>query len=174
VLTAILVAPTLEQDCAVCKDQFKLGTDDPDEQVVITLPCKHPFHEPCIMPWLQSSGTCPVCRHALVPQPEQHGSPPRSGSGSGSGGPGSPGRPTANPGPSNTTGLTGGLFQALFGNLASHNHSNNSNDNGGRSTNGDPSRSTQVAESSRPHTTSDPSNRSNRDPRPGPWSEDLD
>ncbi|KAG6813215.1 hypothetical protein H0H92_013102 [Tricholoma furcatifolium] len=53
---------TLEKDCAVCKEQFKLETEDPDEQIVVTLPCKHPFHEPCILPWLKSSGTCPVCR----------------------------------------------------------------------------------------------------------------
>lgn len=46
----------------MCKEQFQLGTEDPDEQIVVTLPCKHPFHEPCIMPWLKSSGTCPVCR----------------------------------------------------------------------------------------------------------------
>ncbi|KAF5385369.1 hypothetical protein D9615_001229 [Tricholomella constricta] len=50
-------SPMLEKDCAVCKDQFKLETDDPDEQVVVTLPCKHAFHEPCILPWLKSSDT---------------------------------------------------------------------------------------------------------------------
>ncbi|EIN13896.1 hypothetical protein PUNSTDRAFT_58218, partial [Punctularia strigosozonata HHB-11173 SS5] len=66
-------SPLLEKDCAVCKDPFKLGTEDPDEQVVITLPCKHPFHEPCILPWLKSSGTCPTCRYELVPQPHHHG-----------------------------------------------------------------------------------------------------
>ncbi|GJE89609.1 E3 ubiquitin protein ligase [Phanerochaete sordida] len=77
-------SPLLEKDCAVCKEQFQLNTEDPDEQVVVTLPCKHPFHEPCIMPWLKSSGTCPVCRHQLVPQPE-HGAP-------GAGPPGSSGQ----------------------------------------------------------------------------------
>ncbi|KAJ3534464.1 hypothetical protein NM688_g7132 [Phlebia brevispora] len=55
-------SPLLDKDCAICKDQFTLTTEDPDEQVIVTLPCKHPFHEPCIMPWLKSSGTCPVCR----------------------------------------------------------------------------------------------------------------
>lgn len=58
----LCIAPQLQKDCAVCKDQFKLETDDPDEQVVVTLPCKHPFHEGCIIPWIKSSGTCPVCR----------------------------------------------------------------------------------------------------------------
>ena len=62
-------APLLEKDCAVCKDQFSLKTEDPDEQVVIELPCKHPFHSPCILPWLKQNGTCPTCRYQLVPQP---------------------------------------------------------------------------------------------------------
>ncbi|KAJ3573555.1 hypothetical protein NP233_g2370 [Leucocoprinus birnbaumii] len=65
-------SPLLSKDCAVCKDQFQLATEDPDEQIVIELPCKHPFHQPCILPWLKSSGTCPVCRYALVPQPDQN------------------------------------------------------------------------------------------------------
>lgn len=56
------LAPLLEKDCAVCKEQFKADAEDEDERIVVTLPCKHPFHEPCIMPWLKSSGTCPVCR----------------------------------------------------------------------------------------------------------------
>jgi len=74
---------TLQKDCAVCKEQFKLETEDPDEQIVVTLPCTHPFHEGCILPWLKSNGTCPVCRHALIPQPEQH--PPSPGSGTSGG-----------------------------------------------------------------------------------------
>lgn len=68
-MLTLFPAPLLEKDCAICKDQFSLQTEDPDEQVVITLPCKHPFHSPCILPWLQQNGTCPTCRHQLVPQP---------------------------------------------------------------------------------------------------------
>ncbi|KAI0348286.1 hypothetical protein BDW22DRAFT_1480109 [Trametopsis cervina] len=102
-------SPLLEKDCAVCKDQFQLGTEDPDEQVVVTLPCKHPFHEPCIVPWLKSSGTCPVCRYQLVPQPEHH--TPGPGPPGGSNGPRSPGN-------GNGTGTTGGYPQGGFlGNL---------------------------------------------------------
>lgn len=56
----------LEKDCAVCKEQFSATAEDPLEQVVITLPCKHPFHEGCILPWLKSSGTCPTCRYAFT------------------------------------------------------------------------------------------------------------
>ncbi|KAF8481895.1 hypothetical protein DFH94DRAFT_733674 [Russula ochroleuca] len=55
-------SPLLGRDCAVCKDQFALNTEEPDDQVIVTLPCDHPFHEGCIMPWLKSSATCPVCR----------------------------------------------------------------------------------------------------------------
>ncbi|TDL28094.1 hypothetical protein BD410DRAFT_782054 [Rickenella mellea] len=73
-------SPLLEKDCAVCKDQFSINPEEPDNAVVVTLPCKHPFHEQCILPWLKSSGTCPVCRHALVPQPDSHDDGPRPGS----------------------------------------------------------------------------------------------
>ena len=59
-------APLLEKDCAVCKEQFKLETEDPDDQILITLPCHHPFHENCILPWLKTSGTCPVCRYVAA------------------------------------------------------------------------------------------------------------
>lgn len=83
-------SPLLEKDCAICKDQFSLQTEDPDEQVVITLPCKHPFHSPCILPWLKENGTCPTCRHQLVPQP---GSTPNPNSNSGN----EPGPSTSNP-----------------------------------------------------------------------------
>ncbi|ESK92693.1 zinc finger protein 364 [Moniliophthora roreri MCA 2997] len=106
-------SPMLQKDCAVCKEQFTLETEDPDEQVVVTLPCKHPFHEPCILPWLKSSGTCPVCRHQLVPQPS-HSSPPPSGS-SGSP-PNSSSRPRS-PGRDGHSGHGGGggFLQSLFG-----------------------------------------------------------
>jgi len=133
-------SPLLEKDCAVCKEQFKLETEDPDEQRVVTLPCKHPFHEPCIIPWLKSSGTCPVCRFALVPQPDHHepGSPP-SGPGNSSR-PGSPSnRPdrTRSPGPRGSGGSSqnGGGSGGFLSNILSHinpmHGGSNSNNNSG-------------------------------------------
>jgi len=104
----------LEQDCAVCKEQFSLTTEDPDDQVIVTLPCKHPFHEGCIMPWLKSSGTCPVCRFQLVPQPEHHPSPP-NGPASGSGSP-RPG-PPVNRGTRPDATQNGGMFAQLFNSM---------------------------------------------------------
>jgi E3 ubiquitin-protein ligase RNF115/126 len=29
------------------------------------MPCKHRFHDPCIVPWLEMHSSCPVCRHQL-------------------------------------------------------------------------------------------------------------
>lgn len=132
-------SPLLERDCAVCKEQFSLGTEDPDEQVVVTLPCKHPFHDGCITPWLKSSGTCPVCRHQLIPQPEHH--PPEPGSSSSSSRPGSPGRQSGNAGSSGQGGSGGGVFGSLFNIMSGGNHgssggssvpgSNNNSSSGG-------------------------------------------
>ncbi|KAF9644673.1 hypothetical protein BDM02DRAFT_3070355, partial [Thelephora ganbajun] len=86
-------SPLLEKDCAICKDTFSLQTEDPDEQVVITLPCKHPFHSPCILPWLKQNGTCPSCRYQLVPQPGSTPNPnenPRPGPSTGTPSPSQP------------------------------------------------------------------------------------
>lgn len=42
------------------------GEDQQDELVM--MPCKHLFHEDCLIPWLKNSGTCPVCRVSLEPK----------------------------------------------------------------------------------------------------------
>jgi len=168
---------TLEKDCAVCKDQFKLETEDPDEQVVVTLPCQHPFHEPCIFPWLKSSGTCPVCRYALVPQPEHHAMPPRPDSepeGGGSGGGRNPGQNIPNhAGPS-------GLFQNLFA-FPGFDRPQNSNSNGNnenRSSNRDSRSSSQPRPSSDRRRSGPPhsprGNNNNRRQFPGNWADELD
>lgn len=49
--------------------------------VAIELPCHHDFHDDCIIMWLKTSGTCPVCRYALVEQPAAHTAPGASGGG---------------------------------------------------------------------------------------------
>ncbi|QCD87437.1 E3 ubiquitin-protein ligase [Vigna unguiculata] len=45
--------------CAICLEDFKTG-----EEVMLT-PCKHMFHEDCIVPWLTTKGQCPVCRSVI-------------------------------------------------------------------------------------------------------------
>lgn len=48
--------------CAICLEDFERG-----QEVMIT-PCKHMFHEECIVPWAKSSGQCPVCRAVFGPK----------------------------------------------------------------------------------------------------------
>jgi hypothetical protein len=48
------------QDCSVCSDGFRKG------EKIRKLPCKHIFHDKCIMPWLEKNSTCPNCRFNLL------------------------------------------------------------------------------------------------------------
>jgi E3 ubiquitin-protein ligase DOA10 len=32
---------------------------------MMDLPCKHYFHEECLMPWLNQHDSCPICRFEL-------------------------------------------------------------------------------------------------------------
>ena len=105
----------------MCKDEFEVS------QETIELPCKHVFHDECILPWIKQSGTCPVCRHELVPQPKHA---------SGAAGGGNPGQSSGNGGGSRSGsgtsggGLGGGLFAAP---RSPTGHSNNDGGSSSRS-----------------------------------------
>ncbi|KAL6527471.1 hypothetical protein OROGR_016561 [Orobanche gracilis] len=45
--------------CAICKDTMNVG------EIAKNLPCGHGYHGECIIPWLGSRNTCPVCRFEL-------------------------------------------------------------------------------------------------------------
>ncbi|OIW12762.1 hypothetical protein TanjilG_24695 [Lupinus angustifolius] len=45
--------------CAICKDMVGVGG------VAKRLPCGHQYHGDCIVPWLGSRNSCPVCRFEL-------------------------------------------------------------------------------------------------------------
>lgn len=64
--SAVLELPTVEilseQEtilCAICKDMVNVG------ETATKLPCGHGYHGDCIVPWLGSRNTCPVCRFEL-------------------------------------------------------------------------------------------------------------
>jgi len=47
------------ENCSVCKDDFEITQD------LISLPCKHAFHQDCLTPWLKERNSCPTCRFEL-------------------------------------------------------------------------------------------------------------
>ncbi|CAH8310499.1 unnamed protein product [Eruca vesicaria subsp. sativa] len=58
-----------EKRCTVCLEDF-----EPKETVMLT-PCKHMFHEECIVPWLKSKGQCPLCRFVILKPTRRDSSP---------------------------------------------------------------------------------------------------
>ncbi|KAI1381787.1 hypothetical protein F4677DRAFT_399735 [Hypoxylon crocopeplum] len=51
-----MLGPELKGECTICIDDMAAG----DEAIV--LPCKHWFHEQCVILWLKQHNTCPICR----------------------------------------------------------------------------------------------------------------
>lgn len=45
--------------CPICTEEFEFN--EPAKQ----LPCEHRFHADCVVPWLRSHCTCPMCREEL-------------------------------------------------------------------------------------------------------------
>jgi hypothetical protein len=43
-------------ECSICIDDLKEG------DTAVFLPCKHWFHEECVVLWLKEHNTCPICR----------------------------------------------------------------------------------------------------------------
>lgn len=41
------------KNCSICLTPFEIG------EKAVRIPCKHIFHEDCLVPWLKQNGTCP-------------------------------------------------------------------------------------------------------------------
>lgn len=78
---AVEALPTVEIEealqCSVCLEDFEMGTEAKQ------MPCKHKFHEDCILPWLELHSSCPVCRCQLPWDESKAGNSNGSGSSSG-------------------------------------------------------------------------------------------
>lgn len=44
-------------DCTICQEKI--------EKTSKRMPCKHEFHEQCLIPWLKLKNSCPVCRTSV-------------------------------------------------------------------------------------------------------------
>nr|KYP76612.1 E3 ubiquitin-protein ligase RNF181 [Cajanus cajan] len=52
------------EKCNICMDKFEVDEGD-DQDDVLSMPCNHVFHRECIVKWLQTSHTCPLCRYPM-------------------------------------------------------------------------------------------------------------
>lgn len=53
------------KDCSICHEEFEQGN------IALKLPCAHAYHETCVMSWLESHHTCPMCRHEMPAAPKR-------------------------------------------------------------------------------------------------------
>uniref|UniRef100_A0A7N0VHY7 RING-type E3 ubiquitin transferase n=1 Tax=Kalanchoe fedtschenkoi TaxID=63787 RepID=A0A7N0VHY7_KALFE len=58
-LPTVVITDSGCEACAICKDGVSVGDS------IKKLPCGHGYHEDCIVPWLGSRNSCPVCRYEL-------------------------------------------------------------------------------------------------------------
>ncbi|KAI8800701.1 hypothetical protein BJ742DRAFT_840472 [Cladochytrium replicatum] len=54
-IPSVDIKPGMDKECPICVEPF-------ENLVAKQLPCKHRFHGGCVVPWLNSHNTCPICR----------------------------------------------------------------------------------------------------------------
>ncbi|KAF2357590.1 Zinc finger RING-type [Trinorchestia longiramus] len=57
--TIIIDEKKVGQQCPVCLKLYELA------EKCHQLPCDHLFHATCVLPWLNKTNSCPMCRHEL-------------------------------------------------------------------------------------------------------------
>lgn len=69
---AVEAMPSVKIDknlqCSVCLDDFEIGAEAKE------MPCKHKFHNGCIIPWLELHSSCPICRYQIPSDESKHDS----------------------------------------------------------------------------------------------------
>jgi len=55
-----------DKECSVCKCTYQLNEECTE------LPCGHFYHSDCILPWLERSNSCPLCRFELPTDDEDY------------------------------------------------------------------------------------------------------
>ncbi|RNJ60133.1 hypothetical protein D7B24_009162 [Verticillium nonalfalfae] len=96
-----MLGPEGTAECTICIDELKKGEE------VVYLPCKHWFHDTCVVMWLKEHNTCPICRTPIEERTESASDGQQGDGGEGSG------RPA--PGPSNSAPPGGGQPPPFFG-----------------------------------------------------------
>ena len=51
--------PQEKRSCVICIEEFK------ENELVITIPCYHIYHENCAKKWFQNENICPICKFKL-------------------------------------------------------------------------------------------------------------
>ncbi|RYO86309.1 hypothetical protein DL766_008769 [Monosporascus sp. MC13-8B] len=59
-LDSEMLGPELKGECTICIDEVNVGDE------ITVLPCKHWFHNDCVVLWLKQHNTCPICRASIT------------------------------------------------------------------------------------------------------------
>ena len=51
-----LICEETDDNCVICLTKYEIN------EFRLRLPCKHNYHRKCIIPWLEKSKYCPICK----------------------------------------------------------------------------------------------------------------